>query len=97
VKKVVGYAHLKPAGEGYDLMYLYVAPEYRRRGIAKEIMNGLINFAEKRGKNITLEVRKSNCNAIDLYTGLGFKKISERKRYYSDGEDAWIMCLTELR
>ena len=41
---------------------------------------------------LTLEVRKSNIAAQELYKKYGFDIIGERKRYYSDnGEDAWIM------
>lgn len=41
---------------------------------------------------MTLEVRKGNVPAINLYEKCGFERVGERKGYYSDnGEDAIIM------
>ena len=42
-------------------------------------------------ERIMLEVRASNASAITLYEKFGYVKISVRKRYYADGEDADIM------
>ena len=44
--------------------------------------------------NITLEVRKSNIIAINIYKKFKFKVIAERKNYYGN-EDA-IMMLREV-
>ena len=40
--------------------------------------------------NITLEVRKSNIDAIGLYEKYGFKVVSVRDNYYGS-EDAFLM------
>lgn len=40
---------------------------------------------------ITLEVRKSNSVAIHIYEKFGFKKVTIRKNYYSNNEDALLM------
>ena len=87
-KNIIGYAHLKPIGDGYDLINITVLPSHRNQGIAKKMLSRLIAFAKNRP--IMLEVRKSNSAAIALYTSLGFKTISERKNYYQN-EDAWVM------
>jgi ribosomal-protein-alanine N-acetyltransferase len=43
----------------------------------------------------TLEVRRSNQGAFDLYDRLGFKGAGVRRRYYADnGEDAIVMWRT---
>ena len=42
-------------------------------------------------QNVNLEVRVSNVKAIALYQKFGFKNVSVRKRYYSNGEDAYLM------
>ena len=45
----------------------------------------------------TLEVRKSNEVAQNLYKSLGFIKLGVRKRYYEDnGEDALIMVCDHM-
>jgi ribosomal-protein-alanine N-acetyltransferase len=47
---------------------------------------------ENKAAGITLEVRKSNIAARNLYKKLGFKDSGIRKGYYADtGEDAIIM------
>ena len=40
---------------------------------------------------VFLEVRSSNISAIALYEKKGYTKISVRKKYYADGEDALVM------
>lgn len=42
-------------------------------------------------QNVNLEVRVSNVKAIALYQKFGFKNVAVRKRYYSNGEDAYLM------
>ena len=74
--------------ENAEIIDIYVTNDYRRRGIAKELMNTIIN--NKEVKNITLEVNINNKNAILLYNSLGFKEATIRKGYYN-GEDALLM------
>ena len=76
----------------YDIANVAVHPEYRRMGVGRLIMRGLIEAAENEGaEDITLEVRPSNTAAIRLYEGLGFREEGRRRAYYTDGEDAIIM------
>ena len=74
--------------ENAEIIDIYVTPDYRRKGIAKELMNKIIG--NKEIKNITLEVNINNKNAILLYNSLGFKEATKRKGYYN-GEDALLM------
>ena len=64
----------------------------RGKGYGKILVNHLIKQSEtERAFFITLEVRKSNENAIKLYEKCGFKLIGERKNFYSKPtEDALI-------
>ena len=41
--------------------------------------------------NINLEVRVSNVKANCFISKFGFKNVAVRKRYYSNGEDAYLM------
>lgn len=43
---------------------------------------------------VALEVRQSNTVAQRLYHSLGFAVVGERKDYYADGEDAFLMTLS---
>ena len=69
-----------------------VSGNCRGKGYGKTLVNHLIKQSEtERAFFITLEVRKSNENAIRLYEKCGFKLIGERKKFYSKPqEDALI-------
>ncbi|RLG01132.1 MAG: ribosomal-protein-alanine N-acetyltransferase [Thaumarchaeota archaeon] len=71
-----------------------VLPEYRNRGIASSLLSKAIDILknEYRCEEVFLEVRVSNNPAISLYEKLGFSKVSTSRRYYLDGEDAYIMA-----
>ena len=73
-----------------------VLPEYRRRGLARQLMEILLAACRETGTRDTyLEVRVSNEPAIALYKSLGFANDGIRKKYYQDGEDAYTMARHE--
>jgi len=74
-----------------------VSPAFRRRGIAKKLIESLFSIAKQRGiVSIHLEVRSKNLAAIALYNAMGFCSCGVRKAYYNDtGEDALLMCHKE--
>lgn len=75
-----------------DLVNILVAARLRKRGVASQLLDALLCECRKRElKKLFLEVRESNIPAIKLYTKYGFVKISERKKYYGDGETAIVM------
>ena len=58
-----------------DVGHVIVHPKYQRRGIAKELMNFVEEYAKKKKlKGLRLSVRIGNEKAIDLYEKTGFKK-----------------------
>ena len=91
--RVLGYAGLMVvADEGY-ITNVAVFPEYRRQGIAAQILQVFLQFAAANHLAfLTLEVRPSNAAAIALYQGFGFEEVGRRKNY-SDlpKEDALIL------
>ena len=92
-KDVVGYISMQHIiDEGY-IANLAVLPEYRRKGIARALLLKLVDYANKKDLVfLTLEVRKSNRSAIDLYKSIGFAIEGERKGFYDHPkEDAFIM------
>lgn len=92
--EIIGYGGIWSIYETAELMRIAVIPEFRGRGIAKEIMEAMTECAKDRGcERMMLEVRKSNVSAQELYKKFGFCEISIRKGYY-DGEDAVIMEAT---
>ena len=91
--KVAGFAGMTViAGEG-DVDKVMVAPEYRRRGLAEELLRELFALGEGLGvEAYTLEVRVSNAPAIRLYEKMGFCGEGVRPGFYEKPkEDALIM------
>lgn len=75
-----------------DLVNVLVAAKIRKRGVGSAMLEALLEECKKRElKKLFLEVRESNIPAIALYKKYGFEKISERKKYYGDGETAVVM------
>ncbi len=82
-KRVVGNVTLSRRRGGYFVSNLAVHPDYRRRGIARRLMEAVVERAERRKAPwVALEVRRDNRAAKGLYEELGFMEV-----------DAW----TEMR
>lgn len=81
-----------PGGQG-DIQTLAVAPDFRRQGIAREILLALLSEASSRGvSEVFLEVRADNQPARALYESEGFREIARRPGYYQPGSvDAVVM------
>ena len=93
---VLGYAGLLVAADEGYITNVAVFPEYRRRGVAAQLLSVFENFARgNRLAFLTLEVRPSNTAAIALYESLGFRQAGRRKNYYDlPKEDALILTKT---
>ena len=70
-----------------------VHPDHRRKGYGMRIFRALEALAMENSMSMmTLEVRRSNIAAQNLYHACGFLDVGYRKRYYEDNkEDALIM------
>jgi ribosomal-protein-alanine N-acetyltransferase len=72
-----------------EILNLAVAPEFRRRGIARALLAPLLNL---RDAEVFLEVRESNMTARLFYNSMGFQEVSVRKLYYDfPAESAIVM------
>ena len=92
---VLGYAGLLVVlDEGY-ITNVAVRPEYRRQGIASELLKVFRRFGEGNHMAfLTLEVRASNTAARALYQKHTYAEVGCRKNYYEHPkEDAIIMTL----
>jgi ribosomal-protein-alanine N-acetyltransferase len=90
---VVGYIDFWIVGPEVSLLNVAVDPDWRRQGLAKQLLDLLDRRArEVEAEAIFLEVRRGNEGARALYAREGFEPIGIRKGYYSDnGEDAIVM------
>ena len=79
-------------GDEFNILNIATKKEYENMGIATEMFAFMRNFGKQFNiKNLWLEVRESNLNAIKFYSNYGFKKDYIRKKYYADGENAIVM------
>ncbi len=92
---LVGYAIVSKYDDAFHVMNVCVDPNRRREGIARGLLEHVIERAGGDRARLTLEVRPSNTGARALYDDLGFVSVGVRRRYYrDDGEDALIMWRT---
>jgi tRNA threonylcarbamoyl adenosine modification protein YeaZ/ribosomal-protein-alanine acetyltransferase len=91
--KIAAYGGMWIILDEAHITNIAVHPEYRGQKIGEKLVMALLQRAkENKAAGITLEVRKSNIAARNLYKKLGFKDSGIRKGYYADtGEDAIIM------
>lgn len=78
--------------EGY-IANVAVAPEWRRRGVGRQLVQALLAEAQANGLAfVTLEVRASNRAAQGLYHACGFVCVGRRPGFYQNPpEDAVLM------
>lgn len=91
-QEIVGYAVAATDKQGGHVISVAVASNHRRKGIGSALLSAVTSRLVQEGISVIhLEVRKGNEPAIAFYEQVGFRKSSEIKRYYSDGEDAWVL------
>ena len=90
---IAGYIGSQTVMDETDMMNVAVHPDFRRQGIAEDLVNALVEQLKTMGSHcLTLEVRASNAPAIALYEKLGFAQIGRRRNYYRNPrEDALIL------
>jgi ribosomal-protein-alanine N-acetyltransferase len=98
-ERLAGYLIVSRYVDAWHIMNLAVDEPYRRRGVARLLMDEL--FATTAGDSLrgyTLEVRISNQRAIELYERAGFRITGVRRGYYTDNrEDAYVMWKDPIR
>jgi ribosomal-protein-alanine N-acetyltransferase len=68
-------------------------PQWRRRGVGRAVMQATLEVGRAHRCRIsTLEVRRGNVPAMEMYRALGFRPVGMRPNYYADDrEDAVVM------
>lgn len=91
---IVGFLCRWLVADECHILNIAVHPEYRRRGVGFFLLNTTIAEAiAKQASCVTLEVRRANLAARQLYRKLKFEERRLRKHYYGPGEDAIVMEL----
>jgi len=92
---LVGYLVCSRYDTVWHLMNVAIDDRLRRQGIASALIDHLFEQADRPGEQYTLEVRRSNDEAIEMYEHFGFRGAGFRRGYYHDNrEDALIMWRT---
>lgn len=90
--EIVGYVVGFLIGREFHLVNLAIAPDFQRKGLGRRTLKAVFDLLETRARVVSLEVRMSNCAAIDLYKKMGFETLAIRKAYYTHPrEDALVM------
>lgn len=75
-----------------EVLTLAVAPQARRQGIARALLEAARNETRLRGgRTIFLEVAVGNTPGRELYCRFGFTEAGRRHRYYPDLSDALVL------
>ncbi len=87
-----GFAFISVIADEAELIDIAVRRELRGKGLGEKLLCYALEQAKSNAaSSMYLEVRKSNEAAKMLYQKYGFEIIGERRKYYSDGEDAVLM------
>jgi len=94
----IGFSLVRRVLDEAELISLAVLPALQGKGLAKKIMNLVIEQLKARAcRGFFLEVREDNMKAIQLYYKIGFKKVGKRKGYYKTKSgkkvDAFVFSL----
>ena len=90
--QLIAYAGIFYLADVADIHTLTVVADHRRKGIGRELLKRLIDWARvKKAPAIMLEMRLGNDAARPLYESFGFIEISRRENYYGPGLTAVVM------
>lgn len=91
--EIAGFAIMRFDIEEAHLSLLAVHPSYRRRRIARNLLERLEGSARMAGiGEVRLEVRTGNEAALELYRQLGYREILRLPGYYGGRESALRMA-----
>ncbi|MBR1954969.1 MAG: ribosomal protein S18-alanine N-acetyltransferase [Clostridia bacterium] len=94
--KLVGYTCVRAMYEEAQVCNVAVLPEYRRQGIAKQLIEAMLRLSAEKGCQVCeLEVNTENTPAVELYKKCGFEVAGIRKNFYRrsryNSRDAYTM------
>lgn len=89
---VAALALIRVVLEEAEVLTIGVTPDYRRAGVAADLLASCEAEARERGAGrMFLEVSAANVAARALYDRAGYSEIGVRRRYYADGQDAQVL------
>lgn len=95
-KLIAGYIGMWEIIDEAHITTLAIHPDFQRQQLAQALIVQIILDCYKNMiKYITLEVRESNTNAINLYRKFLFESVGMRKNYYQDNNENAIIMFTQ--
>jgi ribosomal-protein-alanine N-acetyltransferase len=80
--RAAAFSLFRTIGDEGELLLLGVAPDFRRRGIGRKLLDHFLDQARESGvSRVHLEVREGN-PAVVLYRHAGFTLAGRRPKYY---------------
>ena len=96
--KIVAFCNYWVVVDELQILNIATHPTYRRQGVASQLLVHIIEqAAQQKLQSLTLEVRKGNHSAQALYHKLGFLRVGERPKYYSDNQEAAVLMTLALK
>ena len=93
----IGFLAARRIADEVHVLSVAVDPEQRRRGVARSLLDAVLQDETASGaRTALLEVRASNVAACAFYASAGFVAVGRRSRYYANGEDALLMTKDAL-
>jgi len=91
--EVIGYLGLWHKGSRFHITNIAIIKKLRRKGYGRKLLKSVEKIAASyKIKKISLEVRRSNCIAQEMYRKYGYKVIRFLRNYYQEEkEDAVVM------
>lgn len=95
---IIGWCCSRDDGFDAELLKIAVAENYRRMGLASELLTSLqARLLQKGLESIYLEVRSNNQAARKFYLTFGFFQVGLRRKYYSSPEDDAVLFKKDLQ
>ena len=89
-----GFALARIIHDEAEVLSLGVSPRFRRRGVAKALMQKVLSCArQKCAASLYLEVGIDNNAALTFYKKMNFKTIARRKGYYRRADRSQVDAL----
>jgi ribosomal-protein-alanine N-acetyltransferase len=96
--ELLGFALTRAVAGEAELLLCAVAPAWRRRGLASELVAAAVAESRARGaRRLYLEVRENNVGARKLYERLGFLPVGTRPGYYKSVTGVTATAITLSR
>jgi len=92
-KHIVGFMIYEVPKNRIHLLNVATATEYRRRGVARQMIRKLIGkLVNQKRSRIALEIRETNLSALLFFRSLGFLATNILRNFYEEmNEDAYLM------